>query len=131
MNEDFQASQFPGQPRNITVFPDRRAPSEFEAVSQLIERLMERMDRYDERLAAHMENETVEMKAMLQEALHASFPEGDADGHRRHHEALIRKAEESAEFWAKMKLEIYKYGLFGFLGWAGYALWQAFLKGPK
>jgi hypothetical protein len=128
--QDFQNSALPTQ-RNITVFPDRRVPNDIEVVSGMIERLMERMDRYDAKLTEHMAQEAVEMKAMLEEALHASFPEGDADGHRRHHEALIRKAESSAEFWAKLKLELYKYGLVGFVGWAAFALWQAFLKGPK
>lgn len=132
MNEpDFQNSQMPGPSRNVTVFADRRKPPESEILIGMVERLMERMDRYDERLTEHMENEVVEMQAMLDNALNNAFPEGDADGHKRHHEALIKRAEASAEFWAKMKLEITKYGLFGFLGWAGYYLWQAFLKGPR
>jgi len=70
------------------------------------------------------------VKEAVTEAMSAAYPDGDPDGHRRYHEASIRKAEESAQFWAKMKLELTKYGLFGFIGWATYALWQSFLQGP-
>ena len=35
-----------------------------------------------------------------------------------------------AEFWEAMAREIGKWGLIGFLGWAAYALWNAFLQGP-
>jgi len=59
-----------------------------------------------------------------------AFPEGDADGHRRHHEAVIKAAEDKAKFWETMRTELSKYGLIGFAGWAVYALWQAALQGP-
>jgi hypothetical protein len=59
-----------------------------------------------------------------------SFPDGDPDGHRKVHEAWIKQAEDKAKFWRTMQTEIAKYGLIGFIGWAGYALWQAFLQGP-
>ena len=35
-----------------------------------------------------------------------AFPDGDLDGHRRAHAAQIRKAEEQAEFWRKMRIKI-------------------------
>lgn len=128
--QDFQNSTYPAS-RNITVFPDRRQPTEAEIISEMMERLMERMDRYDAKLSEHMANETVEMKAMLQEALHASFPEGDADGHRRHHEALIRKAEENAKFWHEMRVAVGKWAGLGLLTFLAAAAWQHFLQGPK
>lgn len=59
-----------------------------------------------------------------------AFPEGDPDGHRKHHEAIIKAAEEKAEFWKKMRLAISQWGLLGFLGWAAYSLWLALLHGP-
>ncbi|MGB4817556.1 MAG: hypothetical protein WBP33_00455, partial [Saprospiraceae bacterium] len=60
-----------------------------------------------------------------------AFPRGDPDAHRLHHELAIRKAEASASFWQTLATELAKYGLIGFIGWAGYALWKAFLAGPK
>lgn len=59
-----------------------------------------------------------------------AFPEGDPDGHRKHHEAVIKAAEAKAEFWEKMRYEIAKYGLIGFLVWAGGYLWLGLLQGP-
>jgi hypothetical protein len=81
-------------------------------------------------LAEHMVNETKELAAMVTSLLQRSFPEGDPEGHRKYHEASIARAEASAKFWQTLSLEIAKYGLIGFIGWAVYALWNAFLVGP-
>ena len=59
-----------------------------------------------------------------------AFPEGDADGHRRHHEAVIKSAEDRAAFWQTLRIELAKWGLVGFVAWAVVAIWQAFLQGP-
>ena len=53
------------------------------------------------------------MKILLDDA----FPDGDADGHRRYHQAQIIALENRAEFWKKMQYEITKWGLIGFIGW--------------
>lgn len=130
MSEDFRDSQMLAA-RNVTVFQDRRKPTDTEILIGLVERLGERMDRYDQKLSDHMAQEAGEIKASIEAALHSSFPDGDPDGHRRAHEAWIKREEDRAKFWEKMKVELGKYGLIGFIGWAGYYLWQAFLKGPK
>lgn len=83
------------------------------------------------RNAKKMEELEQRVDATISEAIASAVPEGDVDGHRRHHEALIKKAEESAEFWSKMRIELSKAGLLGFCAWALYALWNAFLLGPK
>lgn len=77
-------------------------------------------------LRAHAEGETARIAAIA-----AGFPDGDPDGHRQYHEAEIKRIERRADFWAKLRLELAKYGLVGFLGWAIYALWQQALKGPQ
>lgn len=66
----------------------------------------------------------------IEKAMLAAFPEGDPEGHKRHHIAVIKAAEDRAEFWKTMKKEVAKYGLIAFVGWAALYLWQAFLKGP-
>lgn len=71
-----------------------------------------------------------DVKAAVKEAMASAFPDGDPDGHRRHHELVIKRAEAQAAFWDKMKVELGKYGLLGFLGWAAYSLWNSFLQGP-
>ncbi len=77
-------------------------------------------------LRAHADGETARIAAIA-----AGFPDGDPDGHRRYHEAEIKRIERRADFWQKMRLELAKWGLIGFLGWAAVALWQQALKGPQ
>lgn len=65
------------------------------------------------------------------ESLASGFPDGDPAGHRRYHEAEIKRIEARAEFWSKLRLSVTQWGLLGFLGWALVSLWHEFLKGPK
>ena len=127
---DFQNSQMLAD-RNVTVFQDRRKQTDSEILIGLLHGLTERMDRFDDRLAKHMEEEAAQLKQTVQEVVTSSFPDGDHDGHRRAHEAWIRKEEDKAKFWETMKTKLAEWGLIGFAGWAFYYLWQAFLKGPK
>lgn len=60
-----------------------------------------------------------------------SFPDGDPEGHRVHHELVIQREEARAKFWSTMQTELAKWGLLGFAAWAFYALWAAILAGPK
>ena len=84
----------------------------------------------EERLVAHMASEPATVAAAVAAEvatiLTTAFPEGDPAGHRKHHEAVIAAAEENAEFWKKMRVEIGKYGILSLLGWAVLALWQVF-----
>ncbi len=84
----------------------------------------------DTRLTKHMTDETLELAQEISKLMASAFPEGDPTGHRKHHEAVIAKAEARATFWRKMAEEITKYGLIGFLGWLAVTAWQAFLQGP-
>lgn len=77
-------------------------------------------------LRAHADGETARIAAIAD-----GFPDGDPDGHRRYHEAEIKRIERRADFWQKMRLELAKWGLIGFIGWAAVALWQQALKGPQ
>jgi hypothetical protein len=43
----------------------------------------------------------------------------------------IKAAEAKAEFWEKMRFEIFRWGLIGFIGWVVVSLWKAALLGPK
>ena len=70
-------------------------------------------------------------QAQRLESLASGFPDGDPAGHRRYHEAEIKRIEARADFWAKLRLSVTQWGLLGFLGWALVSLWHEFLKGPK
>lgn len=92
----------------------------------VVQQIHENVSSLREELTEGLAAQTQDLQNVLQQA----FPEGDADGHRRHHEAVIKAAEERARFWATMRTELAKWGLFGFLGWAAVSLWQTFLQGP-
>ena len=72
-------------------------------------------------------NTTNEIHKMFKEA----FPEGDVQAHRKAHENWIKKAEADKEFWLKLKMEVVKWAVVAAAGWAGIALWTAFVQGPK
>lgn len=86
----------------------------------------------DEIGARHVEN-TSNLELMQRELkvaidriddLARGFPGGDPDGHRRAHEALIRKAEERARFYEDLRGELAKKGVWAVLVLLGIALWQ-------
>ena len=108
---------------------EQRTPPNAEILSVVREVLANQRD-LDHKLSAHMVEETKEIADMIAKLSAAAFPAGDPGGHRRHHELVIKAAEERAEFWSKMRVALGQYGLLGFAGWAFYALWNAFLQGP-
>lgn len=95
-------------------------------LSQNIHALSDDLKKLDQKFDKHVTTQSNDLKTAMDNA----FPEGDASGHRRHHEALIKAAEERAKFWGTMRTEIAKWGLIGFLGWVLYAAWTTFLQGP-
>lgn len=111
----------------VQVIERRHAGSE---ILELIRIIHDNQIEMDRKLTQHMENETTELAESIAKLLSAAFPAGDPDGHRRHHELVIKQAEERAAFWKVMRTEIAKWGLIGFLGWAFVSLWQSFLSGP-
>jgi len=95
-----------------------------------IKTLHTRFELLDGKLSQHMTEETMELAQEIVKLTMAAFPEGDPNGHRKHHEAEIARVEARAEFWKKMVFEISKAGLFGLLCWLAIAAWSAFLQGP-
>ena len=128
MSEDFQHSR---APRQAVVFTDRRQPSDLDALAHLIEGLMNRIDNLDAKLTAHMETEPGEIKKIIEDTMQKGFPDGDPDGHRRAHEAWIKREEDSAKFWAEMRLAVGKWMGLGVLAFLATAAWTSFLHGPK
>lgn len=129
MNDDFANSQSP-TPRNLTVFPERRADASAALIS-VIEGLTQQVHEMREEIIRHKNELRNEREQLINDVLNKALPDGDAEGHRRYHETVISKIESQKQFYDKLRLELVKYGLLGFAGWAAFALWQAFLKGPK
>jgi hypothetical protein len=72
-------------------------------------------------------NQTVnEIHKMFKTAL----PEGDAESHRRAHEAWIEKEKLDREFWMHLKKQVVGWGVTAAIAWAAMLVWAGFLKGP-
>ena len=97
----------------------------------LIQQIHDSQMEMDRKLTKHMETETTELASAITTLMSDAFPAGDLHGHKRAHAAWIEEVEERTDFYRNMKKKLVEWGLLGFLGWAGYALWQAFLLGPR
>jgi hypothetical protein len=69
--------------------------------------------------SAHIDRRFDEVMTELKK-IHGAFASNDDgttdfDGHRRFHEEKVRAAKAEAEFWAELKLEIAKKGLWSLL----------------
>ena len=71
-----------------------------------------------------------EVERSVAKVYSTAFPDGDPDGHRRHHEAVIAKAEAQAALWKEVQGHLIKSGLLSALAWLGYLVWLAALRGP-
>lgn len=110
---------------------DRRATPDESALMFLLHRVHDAVEKMDHKLTAHIADETEVLAQEIAKHMKIAFPEGDPEGHRRHHEAIIRKAERRADFWDSMAKEIGKWGLIGFLGWVVVSLWRHGLENLK
>ena len=97
---------------------------------QIIFDLIQQQNEKLDKLTEFVRSSTSDQAQRL-ESLASGFPDDDPAGHRRYHEAEIKRIEARAYFWAKLHLSVTQWGLLGFLGWAAVSLWQEFLKGPK
>jgi hypothetical protein len=110
---------------NLKVSDRRHGPAS--PLVTLVVTLREDLQLLDTRLFSALKQQKDDMETLMNQA----FPEGDADGHRRHHEAVIKAAEDRAKFWNTMSTELAKWGLIGFVAWIAVHMWQAFLQGPS
>ncbi|MFT4068926.1 hypothetical protein [Paraburkholderia sp.] len=84
-------------------------------------------DRHAENVTRHAVTDRKVDEAIRRiDDLHKAFPDGDWDGHRRYHEAIIRKAEDRAQFYRELRGEMAKKGLWAVVVVLGLALWAWF-----
>lgn len=63
----------------------------------------------------------------LRKLIFSGFPDDNPVSHRLAHEATMRQIEARAQFWEKLRFEIVRYGLLGFIGWAAINGWRSFV----
>lgn len=106
---------------------DVATPTDYRRTDQeiinVIKELFVEVGKMRKELHDHVKDE----KSVLANA----FPDGDPDGHRRAHDAWIKKAEDQAVFWEKLKTSVVTWGVIGICVFIAGALWTAFLRGPK
>jgi len=111
-------------------FNDRRKDSPMPVLLELVRQVHESQKNLDKRLTRHMTDETNELALAVSKLMREAFPEGDPEGHRRHHELVIKQAEEKAKFWQEMRVAGAKWLGLGVLTFLAGAAWTAFLNGP-
>ncbi|CAN7645491.1 hypothetical protein [Paraburkholderia terricola] len=57
--------------------------------------------------------------------LRRAFPDGDWDGHRRYHEAVIKRMEARAQFYRDLSGHLIKGGAWALIVFLAWASWQA------
>lgn len=119
MQEDFQHSQ--------AQFIDRRKD---DSILLHIKELQASHKELTAKMNYHHAIFEERVEKAVEKVFERSFPDGDPEGHRAHHELVIKREEQRIAFWVNMRTKLTEWGLIGFVGWAFFALWAAFLKGP-
>lgn len=79
---------------------------------------------------AELRNSINELAAKV-DSFMLAFPGKDFRSHCEYHQLLIDAARARKDSWQKVRYDLMRYGVIGFLIWTGYAMWKAFLLGPK
>ncbi|MFL9881298.1 hypothetical protein PQR63_23070 [Herbaspirillum rhizosphaerae] len=79
--------------------------------------------------ARHSEN--TDHLQRLEEMIKEGFPDGDAEAHRKYHEALIRKAEERTRFYAELRVKLAEKGIWAVIVVLATAVYWYVREGPK
>ena len=96
-----------------------------------IEQVRKDVKGFDKRLDEARITEARALAEAVSDLMTNAFPEGDPSGHKRAHEEQMQAISDKAEFWRKMRFELSRAGLVGFLVWATVQLWHGVLQGPS
>lgn len=109
---------------NDTTVEKRTLEQQLEAMTLIIATLTKLHDRLDEVHPAIVEIRT-ELRDHIRDenaVLQSAFPDGDGAGHKRAHEAMIRKAEaeaieaqDRAAIWLAMRKKAAEMSVYGFI----------------
>jgi hypothetical protein len=81
--------------------------------------------RHSENVTRHLVTDKKVDEAIRRiDDLHKAFPGGDWEGHRRYHEAMIRRIESRTKLYEDLRVELAKKGLWAVLVVLGIALLQ-------
>ena len=63
----------------------------------------------------------------VNQTMFSSIPNGDHEGHRLYHEAVIKRMQYRAKLWEDVSVSATKWGILGALGWVAWAVWHEFI----
>lgn len=115
---------------NESPLIERRKPDpqiEFlTSILHSVQRLNEKVDAMEDvrRDIANIRHGLEEHVQKEESVCKAAFPDGDPDGHRRFHEAAIKRAEAEAEVWMAAKKKIIEMTIIGLV--AGFSILVVF-----
>ena len=113
----------PGQEDLFAEELARMGPSD-QILFRMIVEQGNKLDEIARSLADHTQREGLRISGVEH-----GFPDDDPSSHRIYHEMIIRRAEQRAEFWQRLSVELAKWGLIGFLGWLAAAAYHEAAKG--
>jgi hypothetical protein len=90
---------------------------------ELVKQIHESQKALEAKVTTHMTDETNALAIAITKLMKDAFPEGDPDGHRRHHELVIQREEEKAKFWQEMRIAAGKWAGIGVLGFLAMLVW--------
>jgi hypothetical protein len=102
-----------------------------DGVDKVVAAILSLKEDLDQRHGENITAQAVTEKKIVEairgiDELRKAFPDGDADGHRRYHESIIRKNEAREQFYQDLRAELAKKGLWALAALLGLALWQFF-----
>lgn len=108
-----------------TTTHDRRKDNQLDVVLVLVRQIHDSQLALDQKFTRHIEEETTQLAASIAKLMSQAFPEGDPDGHRRHHLLVIAREEAKVKFWNEMVTAGAKWAGLGVLGFLATAVWFA------
>jgi len=104
-----------------------RQADQIDATHGLLSDLAKKIDIHINEEAATIQ---AAIKGGIAEFSSHAFPDGDAEDHRKCHERQNKKRDKLRDSVHNLVFEVIKWGAVTILGWLGYIVWTAFLKGP-
>ena len=102
---------------------------QFQGIKEELDLHANRVEKLSESTLTVIEKQNLLIRE-IKEAFTKAFPEGDAESHRRAHEAWLDKDRADKEFWIKLKQNTINWVVIAILSWVGLVFWSAFIQGP-
>lgn len=117
-----------GQRMRYTEDPPHTDGDGFRAVADALDRLRDEMGLRHTENTSSLEVLEKDVKVLIDRVddLSKGFPGGDWEGHRRYHEAVIKRMEARTDLYRELRSEVAKKGLWALIVMGCTAFWFYF-----